>query len=319
MRAPTSPYREMTVLSGKGGTGKSCITAAFAHLAHELAPGRTIIADLDVDAPDLHILLAPDVHVTHDFVSGHEARIDPTRCTDCGMCAQLCAFGAISRTDAGHTVDPLHCEGCKVCVALCPAKAVDFLPTHCGEHYESTTRLGPLVHARLFPGQENSGRLVALLRRRAHEDAGVLAATGGEDPVRIIADGSPGVGCPVISALTGTHAAIIVTEPTPSGLHDLERVGRLCDHFRVPAGVIINRADLNPDKAMHIRRHCEEEGHAVLGTVPHDDAVIHAMLQRKAVTEAYPDAPASRAIATAFQRALTFDGTLESEQPYCFR
>ena len=266
--------REIVVISGKGGTGKTSITAAFAHLAE-----NKVICDLDVDAPDLHLLLDPHVVRREDFHSGHEAVIDPERCIGCGTCQDMCRFGAVLEEDGRYRIDPLRCEGCKVCVAFCPEGAIDFPPRHCGTRYVSDTRFGPMVHAQLFPGQENSGRLVSELKKEARKLAGEM----GRD--LILCDGSPGIGCPVISSLSQANLAVIVTEPTPSGLHDLERVAALCEHFRIRVAVIVNKHDLNPDHTAAIEELCRAKGYALAGRLPHDTVVTEAMVARKAVTE----------------------------------
>ncbi|MGD8252661.1 MAG: ATP-binding protein, partial [Desulfobacterales bacterium] len=224
---------EIVVLSGKGGTGKTSLTAAFAHLS-----GNAVFCDLDVDAPDLHLLLSPQVLATHAFISGNEAVIDPNRCSGCGLCSEMCRFGAVSGTQP-FRIDTLKCEGCKLCVALCPESAISFPEKHCGNWYRSKTRFGTMLHAQLFPGEENSGRLVALLRQEARR----LAEAEGS--LTILSDGPPGIGCPVISSLSGATLAAIVTEPTPSGIHDLKRILDLCTHFRVPASVLINKCDID--------------------------------------------------------------------------
>jgi MinD superfamily P-loop ATPase len=265
---------EIVIISGKGGTGKTCLTGAFAHLSK-----NAVICDLDVDAPDLHLLLDPVNEQVQEFFSGHEAKIDPDKCTDCGECAERCRFGAVFRTDAGLTIDPLRCEGCGVCVHFCPAGAIDFPERHCGQWYLSQTRFGPLVHAQLFPGEENSGRLVTLLRQKAR----AKAEAGGQE--LILCDGAPGIGCPVISSLSGTDLAVVVTEPTPSGRHDLVRVADLCDHFRIPVAVIVNKYDLNPDQTRDIEGFCAQRGYRLLAELPFDRAVIEAMLRRQVVTE----------------------------------
>jgi MinD superfamily P-loop ATPase len=265
---------EIIVISGKGGTGKTSLTAAFAHLADD-----AVVCDLDVDAPDLHLILQPETDVREAFFSGHEAVIDPAICNGCGTCAEVCRFAAVRSTAAGFTVDPLKCEGCKVCVHVCPAQAIRFPERHCGEWFLSRTRFGPMVHAQLFPGAENSGRLVALLRAKAKE---LVERTGRS---LILSDGSPGIGCPVISSLSGTDYAVLVTEPTPSGLHDLERVAGLCRHFKVPTGVIVNKADLNPENTARLRSWCGEAGTEFLAALPYDPVVTEAMVRRQAVTE----------------------------------
>jgi len=273
---------EITVISGKGGTGKTTVTAAFAHLA-----GDAVICDLDVDAPDLHLVLDPERETAADFDAGHLAVIDPARCSGCGVCMELCRFGAVVADGNGYVIDPLACEGCKTCVTLCPAGAIDFPTRRCGRRYRSRTRFGPLIHAQLFPGAENSGRLVSELRKEARE----LAAHTGRDLV--LSDGAPGIGCPVISSLTGTQLALIVTEPTPSGRHDLERVADLCARFEVPAAVILNKADIGGEAAGALRDACRMRGLPILAEIPYDPTVTAAMIARRAVTEAGADAVAT--------------------------
>lgn len=265
---------EILVISGKGGTGKTSITGAFAHLAQ-----NKIICDLDVDAPDLHLLLQPQARQVHQFYSGNEAIINPELCTSCGLCWEKCRFEAIIEGEDAFRVDPLKCEGCKLCVALCPAEAIEFPQRHCGTWQVSDTRMGPMVHAQLFPGQENSGRLVALLRQHARE----LCQENGYE--LILSDGPPGIGCPVISSMSGTDLAVAVTEPTPSGRHDLERVVELCRHFKVPAGVIINKCDLNLDQSRAIADYCAREGLELLAELPFDPAMVRAMVQGQVITE----------------------------------
>jgi MinD superfamily P-loop ATPase len=266
--------REIVIISGKGGTGKTSITGAFAHLA-----ANKIICDLDVDAPDLHLLLQPERERVEEFYSGHEARIECQVCDRCGLCASMCQFGAIREEEEGFVVDPLRCEGCKVCVAFCPACAIQFPEKHCGQWYISSTRFGPLVHAQLFPGEENSGRLVMVLKQQAKE----LAKA--RDVDLILCDGAPGIGCPVISSLSGAHLAVAVTEPTPSGRHDLERVAVLCNHFRTAFAVIINKEDLNPEETVRIEAFCREKSYPVLARLPHDPMVTKAMVRGLVVTE----------------------------------
>ncbi len=271
--------REILVLSGKGGTGKTTLTAAFAHLA-----AGPVICDLDVDAPDMHLLLQPEKKAVNRFIAGHEAVIRAEECEGCGTCTAACQFEAIPG-DVPPVINPLRCEGCKLCVALCPAQAIDFVPSHCGDWYRSQTRFGALVHAQLFPAEENSGRLVALLRQQARR----LAQEQGQ--ALILADGPPGIGCPVIAALSGTDLAVIVTEPTVSGRHDLERVLELCRHFKVPAGVVINKCDLNRDQARQIKAFCQEHGLILLGELPHATAFTAAMIRGLTVTEYEPEGP----------------------------
>ena len=269
--------REVVIISGKGGTGKTCLTAAFAHLAV-----NQVICDLDVDAPDLHLLLHPQNRTAHEFVSGHTAVIT-SRCDSCGKCIDACRFDAIRSQKPRPTVNPLKCEGCKVCVALCPIGAIDFPAKQCGRWHLADTRFGPMIHAQLFPGEENSGRLVTLLKNKAR----ALAQERGLN--LILADGPPGIGCPVISSLAGAHLAVVVTEPTPSGIHDLKRVIDLCDHFRLPAGVVINKWDLNRDLSRQIKGFCSQKEIILLGQLPYDPAVVEAMVRGQTITEYQPD------------------------------
>lgn len=273
--------REIVVISGKGGTGKTSVTAAFASLT-----GDAVLCDLDVDASDLHILLAPEILERAPFSSGNEAVIVPERCENCGVCVELCRFGAIRPGPGAHVVESRKCEGCKVCVELCPAGAVEFPVKLRGEAFVSRTRFGTLVHARLIPGEENSGRLVAQLRRRARE----IATAEGRG--LILCDGSPGVGCPVISSLTGADMATLVTEPTLSGASDLERALALCAHFRIPAAVILNKSDLNPAVAARIEAICAQAGAEIVARPKHDMLFFDAMSQRLAVTELADNDPA---------------------------
>jgi MinD superfamily P-loop ATPase len=281
---------EILIISGKGGTGKTSLTGAFAHLA-----GDKVVCDLDVDAPDLHLLLQPEARQVNEFYSGNQAVIDPQLCTGCGLCREKCRFDAIEERDGVFTVEPLKCEGCKLCVALCPAEAVEFPQKHCGSWQVSRTRLGPMVHAQLFPGEENSGRLVALLRQQARE----LGEAQGLE--LILSDGPPGIGCPVISSLSGVDLAVVVTEPTPSGRHDLERVVELCRHFKVKAGVIVNKHDLNPGQTSSIQDYCAGQGLELLALLPYDPVVTEAMVRGKVITE-YSRNGMAKELARAWER-----------------
>lgn len=269
---------EIVVLSGKGGTGKTTVCAAFAALAHARGQ-KAVLCDLDVDVPDMHILLNPQVQQCEAFISGNTARINPDLCTACGRCAELCRFDAVRLADGVYSIDELGCEGCGVCHKLCPVQAVEFPERHCGQWYVSETRFGPFVHAQLDPGQENSGRLVALLKRQAREKATAIGAE------LVLCDGSPGVGCPVISSLSGASLAVAVVEPTPSGRHDFGRVAELCAHFRIPVAVLINKADLNVEETARIHSMIEEGGHHLLGELPFSPLVTQAMVRRQTLTE----------------------------------
>jgi len=226
--------KELVIISGKGGTGKTSLMAAFASLA-----GNMVLCDADVDAADLHLITAPRVKERHDFQGGHTAIINQDKCTQCGICQDLCKWNAVSDD---FEVDSIACEGCGVCVYLCPEKAIDFPLNTCGEWFISDTGFGPMVHARLGIAEENSGKLVSLVRKKAKE----LADEKKLD--LILTDGPPGVGCPVIAAIGGASGVLIVTEPTVSGKHDMERVVRLAAHFKVPAMVCVNKYDLNLDQ-----------------------------------------------------------------------
>ncbi len=283
--------REILVISGKGGTGKTSLTASFAHVS-----GNKIICDLDVDTPDLHLLLQPVHEREVEFHAGNEARINQADCISCGLCEEMCKYNAIHHDDLEvYSVDSIRCEGCKVCVTFCPEEAIAFPEKYCGRWYVSTTRFGTMVHAQLFPGEENSGRLVALLKNEAKK----LAKDKNIDC--ILSDGVPGIGCPVISSLSGTDYAVIVTEPTPSGRHDLERVAALCGHFRIPVGIIINKADLNDEESGHIEQYCQESGYQLLAKLPHDPLVTEAMVKGLAVTEC-GDSPIGTKIRSAWEK-----------------
>ena len=271
--------RELVILSGKGGTGKTSIAASFAVLA-----GRAVLADCDVDAADLHLILSPEIKRRNVFRSGHEAVIRQADCAACGDCERVCRFGAVRRLDSGkeppkYVIDPVACEGCGVCVHFCPEQAIDFPEQTCGEWFVSETRCGPMVHAKLGIAAENSGKLVSLVRAQARE----VAKTRGLDLVLI--DGSPGIGCPVIASLTGANLALVVTEPTLSGEHDLERALQLAKHFGIPAAICVNKWDLNPSMMERIEHTGRARGAAVASRVRYDTAVTSAQIRAQAVVE----------------------------------
>ncbi len=265
------PLNELVVLSGKGGTGKTSLVGAFAALAD-----NPVLCDADVDAADLHLLLNPRIRERHDFYAGHKAAIDQEKCIRCGECLNWCRFGAIAEE---LTINPLLCEGCGVCWQLCPVQAVNFPDNLCGEWYISITRFGPLVHARLGLAEENSGKLVTLVRREARR----LAEAKGSG--WIITDGPPGIGCPVISSLGDATATLIVTEPTVAGQHDLERVAALADHFDLPAFVLVNKADLHKPTAQAIQQFCDHKGYPFLGHLPFDPDFTRAQVEGKTIME----------------------------------
>jgi len=285
---------ELVVISGKGGTGKTSLVASLAVLAE-----RTVLADCDVDAADLHLVMAPEVKRRETFVSGHEAVIRPDDCTGCGACVDDCRFDAVVRTEteAGPVfrIDPTACEGCGVCVRFCPEGAIDFPECECGEWFISESPHGPMVHARLAIGAENSGKLVTLVRQHARR----LAEERGYD--RILIDGPPGIGCPVIAAITGASFVLVATEPTLSGRHDFERVVGVARHFDVPAAVCVNKWDLNPEVADAIEDQAKALGLDVLGRVRYDEAVTEAQVRGKAVVE-LDHSPAAEDIRTVWEQ-----------------
>jgi MinD superfamily P-loop ATPase len=262
------------VLSGKGGTGKTSLTAVFASLM-----SKAVLVDCDVDAANLHLLLNPLVEERHDFAGGAKARVDTTACDGCGLCIEGCRFEAI-RLNGIAAVDPLHCEGCGICARICPVGAVSLESRVCGQWFLSRTRNGPMFHARLAPGQDNSGKLVSTLRQSARTLANQNGAAW------ILVDGPPGAGCPVISSLTGADYVVMVTEPTLSGSSDLRRAVAVADHFRVPTGIIINKADINPEIASRIEEYAAATGRDVLGRICYDPAFTRAQLSGSSVLQA---------------------------------
>lgn len=267
--------KELTILSGKGGTGKTTVSAAFAALAE-----RKVLADCDVDAANLHLLLDPRPREAQDFYAMRSPRVDPELCAECGYCASWCRFDAIELDfDDGYVIDPLACEHCGLCALVCPETAILMEAHRSGQWMISDTRNGILVHARLGVGEDNSGKLVSLVRREARR----LAEEEGAGLV--LSDGPPGIGCPATSAITGADLILAVTEPTPSGIHDLQRVAELCAHFRVPLGVCINKHDLDAEQSAAIRDWCLEKGVDVLGEIPFDPAVSRALLAQCSVVD----------------------------------
>jgi MinD superfamily P-loop ATPase len=273
--------KEIVVISGKGGTGKTSLVAAFAALA-----GQAVLADCDVDAADLHLILTPEVQQARDFSGGKLARVLADKCIGCGRCGEVCHFEAarfngpandvVAKT---YTIDPIACEGCSVCVEFCPVDAIEFYDAVNGQWFISQTRFGTLVHARLTPGEDNSGKLVSLIRKEAKR----LADEQGRD--LLIVDGSPGIGCPVIASITGADVVLIVTEPTVSGQHDLDRVMALTAHFGIPTAVCVNKYDINPQVTQRIAAAAEANNVPLLGRIPYDPIVTRAQLAGQSVVE----------------------------------
>ncbi len=268
--------KEIVVISGKGGTGKTSLTAAMALLGGT----EIVVADCDVDAADMHLLLQPDFARTEDFHGGQVALIDQDACTACGVCADVCRFDAIPLIDGNYVVDPIACEGCGYCPRVCPVEAITMKDRLSGQWFISRIRTGALmVHARLGIGAENSGKLVAKVKNEAKR----LAAAQGKP--FILVDGSPGVGCPVVSSLSGADFVVLVTEPTVSGLHDLKRVHELVARFRIRCGCIINKADLNSEVAAKIRTFLADRDIVPLAELPYDEAFTRAMVAGRTITE----------------------------------
>jgi MinD superfamily P-loop ATPase len=279
--------KQLVILSGKGGTGKTTVAAALAHLASREFP--IVLADADVDAANLELVLNPAKQETHDFTGGKSAVIDPAECTACGVCHDVCRFEAIIPGDEAYRVDSLACEGCAACHYQCPANAIRMEEQRDGQWFRSDTRFGPLFHAHLFAGQENSGKLVTLVKQQARllgQDTGAAL---------LLVDGPPGIGCPVISASSGMDLALHVVEPTVSGVHDLERILATTDHFGVQSLVAINKADLNPARSDGIAAFCAERDVELVGRIPYDTVVTEAMVQGRPVTE-HTDGPVTEAL-----------------------
>jgi MinD superfamily P-loop ATPase len=301
--------KEIVVISGKGGTGKTSLVAAFAALA-----GQAVLADCDVDAADLHLILTPEVRHTKDFSGGKLARVMTDKCIGCGRCREVCHFDAVrfngpanDVVNKTYTIDPIACEGCSVCVEFCPVDAIEFYDALNGQWFISQTRFGTLVHARLTPGEENSGKLVSLIRKEAKR----LAEEEGRDLA--IVDGSPGIGCPVIASISGADAVLVVTEPTISGQHDLERVIALTAHFGIPTAVCINKYDINPAVAERIEAVAKEKDVPVLGKIPYDPIVTRAQLAGQSVVE-YGNGALKGRVQTLWQALLDRAGNTNTKE-----
>ncbi len=291
----TTLPRQIVVLSGKGGTGKTTVVGALATLAHD-----AVLADCDVDAADLHLLLSPQRTREESFFAGKEAVIHPDRCCGCGACAEYCRFDAIEvfpdeKGRPSYRVDPLACEGCGLCSLVCTCDAVEMIEPERGTLFVSSTRRGPLVDARLHAGGDNSGKLVTMVRNTALE---IAREEGAE---LILVDGPPGVACPVIASVTGADLVLLVTEPTVSGMHDLERVAALVQQFQCPLAVCMNRSDINPERSESVCAWAEAREIPVVGVLPYDPAVVEAQVQGKSIVE-YGDSPVAEEMRRVWKR-----------------
>jgi MinD superfamily P-loop ATPase len=274
--------KQLTILSGKGGTGKTTITASLAVLAR-----NAVLADCDVDAPDLHMLLHPEVIKTQEFKGSKIAVIDKTKCINCGLCREKCRFDAITED---IEVDPIACEGCGVCTIVCPENAITLAERVSGYAYISKTKYGFMAHALLSPGEANSGKLVTLVRQNAR----ILSEKENSD--LIIIDGPPGIGCPLIASVTGVDVGLVVTEPTMSGIHDLKRALRLLEHFNVTPCVCVNMYDINKDNTEKITRFCKENSIEIAGRIPFNPKVTEAMVNGKTIIEYSPESDVAKEI-----------------------
>ena len=279
--------KEIVVISGKGGTGKTSITASLAALAE-----NKVVVDCDVDAADLHLILKPEIEIKTDFYGGKSAEINQGLCIKCGKCKEVCRFEAV--TD-NYVIDEIKCEGCGVCSYFCTNNAIKFEEKLSGEWYESNTRFGKLIHARLGVAEENSGKLVTKIRNHAR----LVAKQNNLD--LILVDGSPGIGCPVIASISGANLVLIVTEPTLSGFHDAERVYELTKHFRIPACFCINKFDINLDLTEKIEKFCAENNIELIGKIPYSKDFTEAMIKELTIIE-YSDNEVSKEIKNMWKK-----------------
>lgn len=294
--------KQLVILSGKGGTGKTSISAAFAHLScNSEQTTSAVFVDADVDAANLSLVLQPVLSASHEFWGGSLAEIEVEQCTGCGACVSVCRYDAVLPNldhSPAYWIDPIACDGCAACVYTCPQVAIRMVPQQEGHWFESTTPFGKLFHAELFPGKENSGKLVTLVKQKAR-----LFAED-EQSSLIIIDGPPGIGCPVISACAGADLGLIVTEPSLAGLHDLKRILGTLQHFRVPCVVCINKADIYPQGVRKIWEFATQQGIEVLGEIPFDEHVPEAMLLGDPITKIFSESPASRSIQIIWGKTL---------------
>lgn len=282
--------KEIVIISGKGGTGKTVVAASIAALAQ-----NKVMGDCDVDASNLYLLLHPEIKERHDFYAGLIPVLDINKCTNCGLCQEACRYAAISTINNQTTIDLISCEGCGLCAQICPVEAIEMQKNRCGEWFISETRYGPLVHARLGIAEENSGILVTLVRQNALE----VAKKNNLD--LIVIDGPPGIGCPLVASLTGTNLALVVTEPTVAGIHDLERVVKVTQHFGVKAVIVINKFDLNLENSAQILKWAQDNKIEIIGRIPFDNIVTKALVKGLPVVE-YSDNRVTEEIKNIWQK-----------------
>lgn len=282
------PIKELVIISGKGGTGKTSIVSSFAALAK-----NKVTVDCDVDAADLHLILKPSINKSTGFYSGKTAEILADKCIKCGRCLEVCRFEAVSKD---YKIDEIKCEGCGVCFFQCPEKAIKFESSKSGDWFESDTRFGKLIHAKLGVAQENSGKLVSEIRNYAR----LLAKKENND--LIIVDGSPGIGCPVIASISGATLVVVVTEPTVSGLHDAKRVLKLAEHFNAPVCLCINKFDINLEMSEEIESFCKKEKIEIAGKIPYSKDFTSAMIEEKSLVEFSPNSEISKRIKSMWKK-----------------
>ncbi len=300
---------QLLILSGKGGTGKTNLCAAFCHLYNQGKTGKSaVLVDADVDAANLGFLLDPEEIRRETFIGGAVALIDQDICNSCGRCQEVCRYNAVVLENGKYEIDPIPCDGCAACVYQCPEEAISMEQQEAGQWYRSKTPYGSFFHAHLYPAQENSGKLVALIKSMAQEE---MEVSGAE---LMLIDGPPGIGCPVISAVSGADVVLVVTEPSLAGLHDLGRVLETTTHFDVQVTVCINKADIYPEGAQKIRKFCEEKGIECLGDIPYDLTVPQAMVQGQPVTLYDPEARSSQAIKMIWEKLLIFINQTRASQ-----
>ncbi len=286
---------EIVILSGKGGTGKTSLCVALATISK-----NTIVADCDVDGSNLHLILQPENYRIEKFITGHKAIIDYSTCNNCGQCMTYCRFEAISRQNDQVSISEISCDGCNLCSRICPSNSIHMIPSDKSRWFIGNYRYGQMVHARLSPGEDNSGKLVNVVRENARK----IAHETGFDTILI--DGPPGIGCPSISSVTGTNKAIVVTEPTNSGFHDMKRILEITANFKVNTSVVINKYDLNEHVSNKIERWCSENRIPVIGKIAFDPQIVEAMINCQSIIEWRPESETSKKIISIYDALIKY-------------